>query len=106
MTKIELRQIIREELELAFKSKNQINESPVDLFQTVYDALGGSQMVNVGGESIEKGAATLAMLGTALGITVGAAYTLIKDKVEKAKQAIAKLDPKASDKLKKDLSQK
>ena len=50
--------------QLNIDSEEAINEN---LWMEIYNTLGGTDIVNVAGESIQKGTATLVMLGSALG---------------------------------------
>ena len=105
MKKSELRQIIREELEVAL-AEQPVNESAPEILQAIIDALGGTQMVNVGGEGVAKWIVSLVLLGSTLGIGGIGGLAAYKDKVSNAKQLLDKLPPDEKEKLKKEVSKK
>ena len=107
MKKSELKAIIKEEVSKALAAESNIvaeeqqslNEN---LMMDIYNLLGGTDIVTVGGEAIEKGAATLSMLAGSLGLIGSALGAMYAEKLGKAKGAIGKADPKEKEKLKKD----
>jgi len=106
MKKSELRQIIKEEVTKALAEEQNIAEEQQSLNENImmdlYNMLGGTDIVTVGGEAIEKGAATLSMLAGSLGLIGTALGAMYAEKLGKAKSAIGKAKPDEKAKLQKD----